>query len=83
MKESHDPTGLPTTWGVPEYCDNIAGTDSAVVFGKTNVPFMLMDWQSFNVIYGTCSNPWDLARTPGGSSGGSAAALAAGLTGMA
>jgi amidase len=43
---------------------------------------MLADWQSYNAIYGTCNNPWDVARTPGGSSGGSAAALAAGLTGI-
>ena len=53
-----------------------------MVFGKTNVPLLLADWQSFNSIHGTCNNPWDLARTPGGSSGGSAAALAAGLTGL-
>ena len=81
VKESFDLAGSPTTWGVPEYRDNIADTDSAVVgkyraagavvFGKSNVPFMLADWQSFNSIYGTCSNPWDLTRTPGGSSGGS------------
>ena len=51
----------------------------AVVLGKTNVPLVLADWQSFNDIYGTTNNPWDLARTPGGSSGGSAAALAAGF----
>ena len=92
VKESFDLTGSPTTWGVPEYRDNIADTDSAVVekyraagavvFGKTNVPLMLSDWQSFNSLHGTCSNPWDLTRTPGGSSGGSAAALAAGLTGL-
>ena len=82
VKESFDLAGSPTTWGVPEYRDNIVDTDSAVVekyraagavvFGKTNVPFLLSDWQSFNTIYGTCSNPWDLTRTPGGSSGGSA-----------
>ena len=92
VKESFDLAGSPTTWGVPEFRDNIADTDSAVVekyraagavvFGKTNVPFMLSDWQSFNSLHGTCGNPWDLARTPGGSSGGSAAALAAGLTGL-
>jgi amidase len=50
------------------------------VFGKTNVPVALADWQSFNPVYGTTNNPWDLSRGPGGSSGGSAAALAAGLT---
>ena len=92
VKESFDLAGSPTTWGVPEYSGNIADADSALVaryrgagavlFGKTNVPFMLADWQSFNDLYGTCNNPWDRARTPGGSSGGSAAALAAGLTGL-
>ena len=92
VKESFDLVGAPTTWGVPEYRDNVAAADSAlvekyrragaVVFGKTNVPFMLSDWQSFNVIHGTCNNPWDLTRTPGGSSGGSAAALATGMTGL-
>jgi amidase len=53
-----------------------------VLFGKTNVPLMLADHQSYNDIYGTTNNPWDVSRTPGGSSGGSAAALAAGLTGI-
>ena len=53
-----------------------------MLFGKTNVPLHLADWQSFNAIYGTTNNPWDPARSPGGSSGGSAAALAAGLTGL-
>jgi amidase len=52
------------------------------LFGKTNVPLNLADWQSYNEIYGVTKNPWDLARTPGGSSGGSGAALAAGLTGI-
>ena len=92
IKESFDLTGAPTTWGDPEFADNRAGSDSAVVerlrraganlFGKTNVPLLLADWQSFNAIHGTCNNPWDPSRTPGGSSGGSAAALAAGLTGL-
>jgi len=45
----------------------------AVIFGKTNVPISLADWQSYNDIYGTTNNPWDLGRTPGGSSGGAAA----------
>ena len=92
VKESFDLAGAPTTWGVPEYRGNIADADSAVVekyrgagavvFGKTNVPLMLGDWQSFNAIYGTTNNPWDRTRTPGGSSGGSTAALATGLTGL-
>lgn len=92
IKESYDIAGLPTTWGNPEWKDNIAATDSATVrrfknagahfMGKTNVPFMLGDFQSYNAIYGTTNNPWDLGRGPGGSSGGSAAALAAGMTGL-
>jgi len=48
----------------------------SAVYG--NFPLMLADMQSYNAIYGTTNNPWDLARTPGGSSGGAAAALAAG-----
>ena len=92
VKESYDVAGTPTTWGVPELKDNIAARDAlsisrlkaagAVIFGKTNVPLMLSDFQSYNAIYGTTNNPWHLRRTPGGSSGGSAAALAAGLTGL-
>lgn len=91
-KESFNVAGLPTTFGVPEFKDNIADTDAlsvqrlkaagAVFFGKTNVPLHLADFQSYNDIYGTTNNPWNLKRTPGGSSGGSAAALAAGLTGF-
>ncbi len=92
IKESYDVAGLPTTWGVPGLNDNIAARNAlavdrlldagAVIFGKTNVPLYLSDWQSFNDIYGTTNNPWDLTRSPGGSSGGSAAALAAGLTAL-
>ncbi len=92
VKEAYDMAGLPTTWGVPELRDNIASTDSATVqrlraagahfMGKTNVPLNLGDFQSFNEIYGTTNNPWDLTRVPGGSSGGSSAALAGGLTGL-
>jgi amidase len=51
----------------------------AVLLGATNVPVALSDWQSYNPIYGQTNNPWDLKRSPGGSSGGSAAGLAAGL----
>ncbi|WP_067677358.1 amidase [Nocardia miyunensis] len=89
VKESYNIAGLPTTWGMPQFADFRPGEDAvqvarvkaagAVILGKTNVPFMLADLQSFNEIYGTTSNPWDLGRTPGGSSGGSAAALAAGF----
>ena len=92
IKESFDVAGFPTTWGVPAFKDAIANKNAlavdrmlgagVVLFGKTNVPVMLADWQSFNDIYGTTNNPWDLTRSPGGSSGGGAAALAAGLTGI-
>ena len=92
IKEAYNIRGLPTTWGVPELRDNIADDDAdyvrrlkgagAVLIGKTNVPLNLADFQSFNEIYGTTNNPWDLTRTPGGSSGGSSAALAAGFTGL-
>ncbi|MBV8168895.1 MAG: amidase [Alphaproteobacteria bacterium] len=92
VKESFDAIGMPTTWGLPELKDNIPSRDSlaverfrragAVLFGKTNVPVLLADWQSYNPVYGTTNNPWDVTRSPGGSSGGSAAALAAGLTGL-
>ncbi|MDP6172825.1 MAG: amidase family protein, partial [Rhodospirillales bacterium] len=54
----------------------------AVIFGKTNVPIWLADSQSFNSFYGRTNNPWDLTRTPGGSSGGESASLAAGLIAM-
>ncbi|MGH3727047.1 MAG: amidase [Mycobacterium sp.] len=89
VKESYNMAGLPTTWGMPPHKDYIPAEDAiqvsrikvagAVVLGKTNVPLMLQDLQSFNEIYGTTNNPWDHGRTPGGSSGGSAAALASGF----
>jgi amidase len=92
VKESFNVAGWPTTRGMVEFKNNIAKQDAlavqrlkaagAIVFGKTNVPELLADWQTFNSIYGTTNNPWDLLRTPGGSSGGAAAALAAGLTGL-
>jgi amidase len=52
----------------------------AILLGATNVPIYLMDGQAFNDIYGTSNNAWDLTHTPGGSSGGSAPSLAAGIT---
>src|SRR5215467_1300124 len=88
IKESFNVAGSPTTWGDPNLSANITTTSAlaverleqagVVLFGKTNVPLLLADHQSYNAIYGTSNNPWDLSRTPGGSSGGSAAALAAG-----
>jgi amidase len=92
VKESFNVAGLPTTFGLVSHRDHIATHDAvavqrlkaagAVIFGKTNVPASLADWQTFNPVYGTTNNPWDPTRTPGGSSGGSAAALAAGLTAL-
>ncbi|WP_067693332.1 amidase [Nocardia jejuensis] len=89
VKESYDMAGLPTTWGMPQYANYVPEHDAlqvsrlkaagAVILGKTNVPMTLRDIQSFNEIYGTTNNPWDHARTSGGSSGGSAAALASGF----
>jgi amidase len=92
VKESFDVSGLPSTRGHIEAKDHRARISSlavrrleaagAVIFGKTNVPVDLADWHSYNPVYGATSNPWNLAHTPGGSSGGSAAALASGLTGL-
>jgi len=92
IKESYDVAGMPTTWGLPALKDNVAPRNAlavdrllaagVVLFGKTNVPAWLADYQSYNDVYGTTNNPWDVTRSPGGSSGGSAAALAAGLTGL-
>jgi amidase len=89
LKESYNLTGTPTTWGFPEarnfepQSDSLAASRleqaGAVIIGKTNVPVGLGDWQSYNDIYGVTNNPYDLGRSPGGSSGGSSAALAAGF----
>jgi amidase len=88
VKESYNVAGLPTTWGIPAQKDFRPSEDAlaisrvkdagGVILGKTNVPLGLGDWQSYNDIYGTTNNPYDLGRTPGGSSGGSSAAVAAG-----
>jgi amidase len=88
VKEQFNIVGLPTTWGYPQFRDWRPTTDAltierlkaagAVILGKTNVPAGLVDSQTYNEVYGTTNNPWDLGRTPGGSSGGSAAAVAAG-----
>ena len=92
LKESYDVAGLITTRGNPVWKDNRVDKDALSVtrlkqlgvnlFGKTNVPYNLADMQSYNDIYGTTNNPWDLSRGPGGSSGGSAATLASGMTGL-
>jgi amidase len=90
IKDALCTEGLVTVGGIPERRDHVP-TENAIavqryidnganVFGKTNVPFMSADLQSYNEIYGVTNNPWDTSRTCGGSSGGAAAALAAGLT---
>jgi amidase len=88
VKESFNVGGLPTTWGLPMGQDWRPAEDAVavarlkaaggIILGKTNVPTGISDWQSYNAIYNTNNNPWDLQRTPGGSSGGAAATLAAG-----
>jgi amidase len=92
IKEAYDWEDTPSTWGNPEWANVVPSQDAptvtrmldagAIIYGKTNVPLMLGDWQSFNAIYGTTNNPWDLARSPGGSSGGSAASLATGMAAL-
>src|ERR1700722_8181413 len=89
IKEALNIAGLPTTWGFPQFKDFIPEKDAvivsrlksagAIILGKTNLPVGLGDFQSYNEVYGTTNNPWDYSRSPGGSSGGSAAALAAGF----
>ena len=88
IKDSFQIEGVVTTAGAPFLKDNIPDSDAtavarlkksgAVILGHTNVPFMLSDHQSFNDIYGRTNNPWNLDRTPGGSTGGGAAAVTAG-----
>jgi amidase len=87
VKDSFETAGLRTTCGVPELSQHVPRADAvaigrlraagAVIFGKTNTPTWAGDWQTTNPIFGTTNNPWDRTRTPGGSSGGSAVAVAA------
>ncbi len=89
VKESFDVEGLQSCWGHKRLTDYIAPRDSevvrrlkaagAVIVGKTNIPTDLTDWQSFNPVYGRTCNPHDTSRSPGGSSGGAAAAVASGM----
>jgi amidase len=90
IKEAIDVAGLPATSGMPEFANRVPEWDAplveklknagAIIMGKTNLPYACNDWQANSPIYGTTNNPWDLTRTPGGSTGGGSAALAAGLT---
>src|SRR5580704_7408658 len=91
IKDAFDVAGMPAVAGSASLRDrakDCADSDpvacvrkqDAIVWGKTNVPFMTADFQSYNDVFGTSNNPYDATRTPGGSSGGAAAALAAGIT---
>lgn len=90
IKDSFEVAGMPTTAGSPTMKDYMSKTDAiavarlraagAAILGKSNLPLFAGDWQSFNDVYGQSNNPHNLDCTPGGSSGGAAAALAAGLT---
>jgi amidase len=91
IKDTLDVDGMPASAGLKAFLGRPARdaavaarvrAEGAVIWGKTNVPVMAGDWQSFNSLYGTTNNPWDLARTPGGSSGGAAACLATGVTAL-
>ncbi len=89
IKDAFEVRGLVSSGGAEALEDHVPERDSdavarlraagAIIFGKTNVPLYSGDWQSYNDLYGLSNNPWDLERTPGGSSGGAAAALSAGL----
>jgi amidase len=89
VKDTLDVDGMAASAGLKSMLGRAAGdaaavgrvrTEGAVIWGKTNTPVMAGDAQTWNALYGTTNNPWDPARTPGGSSGGAAAALAAGIT---
>lgn len=91
VKDTFDVTGMPATAGASQFASRAKGVPDAnvvararaagaVIWGKTNVPYLAGEWQSFNKLFGRTNNPYDLSRTPGGSSGGAAAALAAGVT---
>jgi amidase len=90
VKDSFQTAGMRTTSGAPELASFIPTEDAwpvarlreagAIIFGKTNLPIYAGDLQSYNKVFGTTNNPHDVSRTPGGSSGGSAAALACGFT---
>jgi len=92
VKDVFETAGIRTTSGAPMFSDHVPTTDAvaverlkaagAVLMGKTNTPMFAGDSQSYNAIFGTTNNPWDLARSPGGSSGGSAVAIAAGLSAL-
>jgi amidase len=92
IKDTFETAGIRTTAGNPIWTDHVPARDAdtvaklkgagAVVFGKTNLPFMAADVQSYNDLFGCTNNPHDLTRTCGGSSGGAAVAVASGFTSL-
>lgn len=91
VKDTFDLAGMPASSGLDHLrqrqCSDAAVVAharkaGAVIWGKSNTPVLAGDWQTFNRVYGTTNNPWDVSRTPGGSSGGAAAALAARVTAL-
>jgi amidase len=90
VKDTFETAGLRTTAGTKVYGQHVPAKNAvavqrlidsgAVIFGKTNSPAFAADVQTYNDLFGVTNNPWDPARTVGGSSGGAAAAVAAGLT---
>jgi amidase len=91
IKDGFDVENMPATSGAPGFANRdkdcadatqvaTARRAGAVIWGKTNVPYMLSDIQSYNALHGTTNNPYDVTKVPGGSSGGAAAALATGVT---
>lgn len=93
VKDTHDAAGFPTTWGFVPWAERVAQLDGdvaarqrqagALLIGKSNVPEFALGSHTFNRLFGTTSNPYDLSRTAGGSSGGAAAALATGMLPLA
>ena len=92
LKDAFEVEGIPSTGGSPKWKDNIPTSNAvvadrlqkagAIVFGKTNVPLLSGDWQAYNDLFGVTNNPWNANKTPGGSSGGSAASVSMGFSSL-
>ena len=92
MKDAYEVKDIISTGGSVKWKDHIPASNAvvadrlqqagAIVFGKTNVPLLSGDWQSYNELFGVTNNPWNTHKTPGGSSGGSAAAVSMGFSSL-
>jgi len=92
IKDAFEVVGMTATCGLPTLAQHRPERDAdtvhrlreagAVIFGKTNVPAGVSDWQSYNELFGVTRNPWNSERTVGGSSGGSAASIASGFAAL-